>query len=213
MNRRRQVPLFVILAAVLAGPDLGAQPSRSATPPPAPSSAAAIVGAEATANRKARTEPQPRSVPPATAALLRSAAPDDTPAGRAPSERNEEQPAPRETERPRNGIVRLPDFLVREPRIFIPPPRDMMTPRAKLDLALERHPGLRFGNLGPLNNNAIGMAMIDEQHRLERIEEAAEQVELLSPAQRTGTVAETPFTLALRPDDWRTTGGSVQSGP
>lgn len=44
----------------------------------------------------------------------------------------------------------------------------MLTPKGKLDLALQRHPGLKIGNIFGLNNR-IALAMYREQERLDSL--------------------------------------------
>lgn len=119
-----------------------------------------------------------RAISPETAAKLAETAPKFAPAKievRSPIE----QPV---ADKPKNGIVRLPDYVVRE----APPPtfksRELLTPAGKLELAYKRRPGLRFGSLPFLNNNAIALAFLEQDFALER---AAELKELggLSPAE------------------------------
>src|SRR5581483_274784 len=89
-----------------------------------------------------------------------------------------------EADKPRNGIVRLPAYLVQEMRIPDFPARRMLTPLGRIDLAFHRHPGL---NLGPLAflNAGIGLAMLEEEERLERMAEARDLLSLLPDPKST----------------------------
>jgi hypothetical protein len=61
---------------------------------------------------------------------------------------------------PPEGVVRLPRYDVRERRLPKFKERELLTPTARVDLHLKRHPGLRIGNLFGLNRG-IARAMID----------------------------------------------------
>lgn len=76
-----------------------------------------------------------------------------------------------ETDVPRNGIIRLPSYVVREQRLVVPKPRDVLTPQGRLDLALKRHPGLRLGAFSWLNNNTWADALLEEELGIERQKE------------------------------------------
>lgn len=75
---------------------------------------------------------------------------------------------------PRDGVIRLPSYLVREERLPKLKERDMLTPEGKIALAYQRHPGLRAGNflrfLG-LSNDGIALAMVEEELAIERRKE------------------------------------------
>jgi hypothetical protein len=72
-----------------------------------------------------------------------------------------------ETDKPRNGIIRLPRYHVREQKVPDFKNRELLTPEGKLDLALKRRPGLKVGNFFGMNNG-IAMRMLAEDDAYER---------------------------------------------
>ena len=165
MKRPFQVSLFVLAGALGAS---GAETSpllRVDRPvPPAPAAPA-----------------KPRGISPAVAEKLSAAAPKYVvptavkPAADTSVDR-------RDIDKPRNGIIRLPSYIVQEDR---PPQinhRDILTPKGQLDLGFKRHPGLRIGNLWGLNNR-WAYAMLEEEERLERIAEMNDLLSLLPNAE------------------------------
>ena len=122
--------------------------------------------------------PALRPVSPETAAKLAAAAPKFVP----PATTTEEKPAVdlREIDKPKNGIIRLPAYLVQEPKVRAFKEREMLTPKGNLALALKRHPGLRFNPLFFLgSNDGIALAMLEEERRLERLAEMADLLSLM----------------------------------
>jgi hypothetical protein len=113
------------------------------------------------------TPARPRNLSPALAAKLTEALPKFTPKSEAPDDASTSAGATPARDIPRNGILRLPNYEVRERRIPEFKERDMLTPKGKVELALKRHPGLRFGPFAFLNI-AWGLAMLEEEHKLER---------------------------------------------
>jgi hypothetical protein len=109
----------------------------------------------------------------------------------------------REIDRPRNAIVRLPrdllppeaviasagsaedegaapEGVVRLPRYTVPgrripqfKEREILTPAARIDLYLKRHPGLRIGNLFGLNRG-VAASMIAGQDAADRRREMSD---------------------------------------
>lgn len=73
----------------------------------------------------------------------------------------------RETDKPKNAIIRLPRYHVRERKIPDFKNRELLTPEGKLDLAFKRHPGLKIGNIFGLNRG-VAMAMLAEDEAYER---------------------------------------------
>ena len=91
----------------------------------------------------------------------------------------------REVDRPRNTIVRLPSYLVQEEKPVILTEREIQTPRARLQLALKKHPGLRLGSFWIFRNDALALAMLAEEERLERkreFEDLASLMQISDPA-------------------------------
>lgn len=84
----------------------------------------------------------------------------------------------KEADKPRNTIIRLPRHVVQDRRDPVIKDREILTPKGKLELALKRYPGLRFGSLPFLSNNGIAMLLLEEDLRLERKTEMEDLVEL-----------------------------------
>jgi hypothetical protein len=134
--------------------------------------------APATAPNTAAEPKQPnraRAISPATAAQLTAALPkfEQPPAASAATPAANPTPPDsavdlREVDRPRNTIIRLPSYLVQEEKPVILTERDVRTPRARLHLALQKHPGLRLGSFWIFRNDGIALAMLAEEERLEQ---------------------------------------------
>lgn len=95
------------------------------------------------------------------AALPKSAfvkPPENTPAADAPDLR--------ETDKPRNAIVRLPPYLVRERRAPVFRARDFLDEAGRIALGMKRHPGLGAFPLSRLNARTA-LLMTQEEERLE----------------------------------------------
>ena len=82
-------------------------------------------------------------------------------------------------EKPKNGIVRLPAYLVREPKMPALSEAQVLTPRGRVDLAYKAFPELRVGNLWIFRNDAIANAMLEEELMTERAREIADLMSLL----------------------------------
>ncbi|MBI4623839.1 MAG: hypothetical protein HY736_11575 [Verrucomicrobia bacterium] len=162
MTRLPRVPLFVISAVFVAGTVAAAEPLRAAKPP----------------DPAAVPLPRPRLVSTDAADRLAASAPKYEPPS--PVAKVETQPDRRETDKPRNVIVRLPPYVVQGSKPPIFKERELLTPQGRLDLALKRHPGLRFGSFWFLRNDGWGLAMLEEEQRLERNAEFNDLVGLMT---------------------------------
>jgi hypothetical protein len=60
-----------------------------------------------------------------------------------------------DVDKPKNGIIRLPTYVVRDSRPPIFRNRDLYTNAALIDLTMKKHPGLLFGNFMGLNSAAV----------------------------------------------------------
>ena len=132
----------------------------------------------------AASSAKPRSISPTVAAQLSAAAPKFDPAVATAAGK---PIAPgtdlREIDKPKNTIIRLPDFEVQEEKVITLKPRELLTPPERLRIALKKHPGLRFGSLPLLSNNGIALAMQAEEERLERMKEMEDLLTLLPVSQ------------------------------
>ena len=127
----------------------------------------------------------------ATAAKVSAGLPKFSP----PKPAAAESPDQRDADQPRNGIIRLPKYIVRERKLPELSNREMLTPDGRLDLAFKRHPGLLFGNFFNLNAG-IGLAMLAEEQQIERNSEMADLAEL---ARLADTAREPPPKNAAPP--------------
>lgn len=127
--------------------------------------AKAAAAADAPATTKAARPRRDRVMSDELAATLAVGMPKYTPPK--PVEKKQ-GPAPEteEADKPKNDIVRLPNYVVREKRPPVFTERELATPERKADLAIKIHPGLKFGPLASLNR-PIALAMYQEQERLD----------------------------------------------
>jgi hypothetical protein len=170
------------IAADPAATAVGAAPTPVQTTPAA-SERPAIRSVPATppASGESKQASRARAISPATAAQLAAAVakfepPPPTPVATPLLDAAVDL---RETDRPRNTIVRLPSYLVREEKPVILSEREIRTPRARLQLALKKHPGLRLGSFWIFRNDGIALAMLAEEERLEQKQHFAELVQLM----------------------------------
>jgi hypothetical protein len=92
-----------------------------------------------------------RSVSPGVAAALSAGAPRYTPPTPAPTPTPEVEDM-KDVDKPKNGIIRLPKYVVHEARPPIFRNKDLFTMDGMLDLTMRRHAGLMFGNILGLNS-------------------------------------------------------------
>ena len=187
MRRALPTPLFLALALVVGG-QAHAQLASSPAAEPEKTSPAS----------PAAPSPPLRAVSPETAVKLAAIAPKFVP----PKTDDEKSAAP--VDKPRNTIIHLPvillpSYIVREPKLREFKQRELLTPKAKIELAYKKYPGLRFNPLFFLGSNAgIGLAMIEEEERLERMREMEDLLSLLrysndDPKGETATKARQTF--------------------
>jgi hypothetical protein len=136
-----------------------------------------IVAPQPAGDKGAEFVIRPRAVSPATAAMLAAAAPRFQPVA-APAQPTHES-VEEVPDKPRNGIVRLPRYIVREPRVPALSEYQVLTPKGKVELALKTYPGLRFGSFWIFRNDGIALAMLEEDVAAERARELAELTSLL----------------------------------
>jgi hypothetical protein len=135
---------------------------------------------------------RPRATSAATTAKLNAALPKFSPPAKTDGTTATSTPL-READSPRNGIIRLPQYDVREQK---PPKfreRELLTRKGRVDVALRRHPGLRFGPFSFLNARR-GLEMLEEEDALDRRREMQELTGFSAAVERT--FAEDPATGA-----------------
>ncbi|MEO7412872.1 MAG: hypothetical protein ABIZ81_05905 [Opitutaceae bacterium] len=155
------------------------------------------------------TTPPVRALSAETSAKISASGPKFTPPKPADG-KAEERPDLRELDKPRNGIIRLPQVMVQEQKLPQMKERELLTPQGKLDLAYKRHPGLRFGSLPFFSNNGIALVMLAEEERLERLAEMTELAGLYRYSDpKTGAAVQVLTNqTSLRPKEWIDSGGS-----
>jgi hypothetical protein len=184
---RRSLFASLIVFPAIAG---AAELAAPAPAQPAPLDSV-ITGA---ANTKTKSTPGKRLVSPDTAARLAAATPKFVPpeAVPPPAETVETAPVLRDAAKPRNQIIRLPRFMVGEPRVHVPRAVDVLTPKGRVELGFERRPGLRFGPFSELNH-WIAREMLEDDLQAQRRRQEAELWSLY-------LIRETPSTSIARAD-------------
>lgn len=202
MSRDHLVFLLVLALTVTRG--AAAAESPSATQEAAgerPAVFAPVAAAPATPSPPAALA-RPRVVSPAVAEQLSAVAPKYEPV---PAKPPEPQPDLREIDKPRNTIVRLPPYLVPEKK---EPPvlkeRELLTPKARLEAALRKYPGLRVGSFWIFSNDGIALFMQQEEERLEKKREFEGYAELmrLTDPQSAAALKREVDRAFLRPADF-----------
>jgi hypothetical protein len=119
-------------------------------------------------------------------------------------------------EKPRNGIIRLPRYTVLEPKVRQPHLDQMLTPKAKLDLAMKMNPGLHVGSLPFLTNDGVALEMLEESRLQERRQRTIDLVSLLPKNVGTGDGSAATNSLvqdAMNPrSSWTNTSPEVGPG-
>jgi hypothetical protein len=77
----------------------------------------------------------------------------------------------------RSAIVRLPNFIVGEPRFHVPTPLQVLTPKGRVEHAFQRRPGLRIVPAGGMNAR-IALEMLEDDLQAQRRRDAAELLSL-----------------------------------
>ncbi|MGH7956175.1 MAG: hypothetical protein ACREH8_04100, partial [Opitutaceae bacterium] len=150
-----------------------AEVGPSATPATQPNG-----GSIETTTGHAGTVPSGPAVSPVTAAKLAAAAPKFIPPADDPAPPVEPaSPVTRVADKPRNQIIRLPDFIVGEPKVHVPGPLQVLTPKGRVDLGFQRRPGLRMVPLAWMNAG-IAIEMLEDDLEAQRRRETAELLSL-----------------------------------
>lgn len=100
------------------------------------------------------------------ASTLADGMPKYNPPPKLPEPKPEDETADlRETDKPKNKIIRLQKFIVKEPKPPVFRDRDLESKSGLTDRGLKSNPGLHIGNLGGLNR-PIALLMYEEEERL-----------------------------------------------
>jgi hypothetical protein len=119
----------------------------------------------------------PRTMSSDTAAKLSAASPKFvSPVTVVPgtAEATETSPVARESDKPRNQIIRLPRYIVEEQKLHVPKEElDVLTPKGRVDYAFKRRPGLKIVPLGWMNAG-VALEMLEDDLRTQRRREEAD---------------------------------------
>ena len=155
--------------------------------------------------------PAPHVISRETAEKLAAAVPK-TPIAEPKTSTTAESVDLRDIDKPRNGIIRLPSFIVGELKLRVPTiEQEVLTAKGRLDLALKQQPGLKLGPFASLNNpSALGM--LAEEARLERLFKISELSGFLDFAQQppSDEIKRQIRQTYLRTSDWLAMGGPYQ---
>jgi hypothetical protein len=190
----RFVPLSLIAGALL-----GSSAVAQTAPRPSTSTAENPIIAPQPVPRTPTPE-RPRAISGAVAAQLAAAAPKYTPPPPKPEPKvEEEEPDMRDVDKPRNGIIRLPKYVVREPKPAVLNERAVNTAQGLKEIAMRRYftdAGLALNRFQiPLfaslstegnSNEARAMEMYREDERLQNMadmKDAARTSAVTDPAQ------------------------------
>lgn len=103
-----------------------------------------------------------------------------------PEEENEDL---RETDKPRNNIIRLPKYVVQEKKPEVFRERDLHTTDELASLAMQRYAGLSYVPLAGMNRG-IALLMYQEDERKKNI---ADLTQAAQDARRSGDTAESEY--------------------
>jgi hypothetical protein len=169
-------PVRLVLAAVALGATASAQ-DASTTPDQKPADKANAVApatgsapAPAAADAAASTTPKrPRAVSSEVAAILATGMPKYNPPP-PPEEKKVAESDATDTDKPKNGIVRLPSVVVQARRTPVFRDSDLYNEKGLSKLAMQKYSGLDIPLIGFLNR-PIALDMYREDQRLSDIDE------------------------------------------
>ena len=178
-------PISPLLALCLATAIRGQSTESAAAPATEPSKSA-----PADNNLLPPRPKHDRVMSDEVAATLATGMPKYNPPPKAPEPKPEDEQADlRDTDKPKNGIIRLPKYVVKEPRPPVFRERDLHTGSGMTDLGLRRYLGLNIGNIGGLNR-PVSLLMYQEQERLNNIADLKEDAK---NAKRSGDSAASDY--------------------
>jgi hypothetical protein len=187
----------LIVLAILAGWGVPAAFAQALTPPPTKSTATPEAPAQPAAPTPAETLKTGRAISNDVAAAISAGMPkyNPKPAPAAPKP-EEELPDLRDTDKPKNQIVRLPQVLVREPRNPVLRERDVNTKENLTAIAERRYisdadRALNRWNIfgtrstsGGNSTSARAMAMYAEDERLKNMADLNDDAGLVSASDK-----------------------------
>lgn len=183
----RLLPAIALLALGATARAQSAPPAPAVTPGDGPSTPTAAATA---------APPHERLISSGVAAALAAHMPKYTPPKPVEKTPEEDLPDMRDIDKPKNTIVRLPKFIVREPKPPIFRERDINTKQGLANIAMRRyltetdralnrftlplfHP---FSLLGGTSNEDRALAMYAEDERLKNMADVADQTNMVMKA-------------------------------
>lgn len=148
---RFRLVLPVLALLCLTGPVL---PAQTATPEPA-------------ATEKTDTPKRARPVSNEVAAALAAVMPKYDPPKPVEPKSEAELADLRETDKPRNGIVRLPEYVVREKKPPVFRERDLLGEEGRAELAKRKYAGLGLSLLPGMNKDVARYMMQEEDRQID----------------------------------------------
>lgn len=140
MARFPQTPLVVIAGLAILSPLASAQSAATPAGTSRPAVLAPAGPEKASAPAEASSPTRTRPISGEVAAALAAVSPKYTPAPPKPEPKPEsEQVDLREVDKPKNGIVRLPKYIVQEPKPAVFRERDINTQKGLTDIAVRRY--------------------------------------------------------------------------
>jgi hypothetical protein len=215
----RFLPALLLAAATAAAQDPAPSPTpvpggTEAPSPPAPETSGIIMALKP---REYAPEPRvdsdgtTRTVSAGVAAALSQGMPRYSPPTPSPTPTPEVEDM-KDIDKPKNGIIRLPSYLVRETRPPIFRPRDLYTQTGLIDQYFKSHPGLVIGNLLGLNE-AAALDMLRDDQRQENQADMADTAHAMAAG---GDAAEGSYILQQTDATYMRGGGTWDwsgSGP
>jgi len=204
MSRPLRLPLSTVLLALGLASAGRAQSTPAPAVEPAPATAVFTDPAKSSGSAEAPAPAEPakprreRVMSDEVAATLAVGMPKYDPPKPVVKKPEDDTTNARELDKPRNGIVRLEKYIVREKRPAIFRENDITTAAGKADLGMKRNAGLLGGNLLGLNN-PIALQMYREQERLDNMAELADQAK---SAKRSGDDAAAAYILKQSQDTY-----------
>ncbi|HYD83057.1 MAG TPA: hypothetical protein VEA63_03370 [Opitutus sp.] len=78
-----------------------------------------------------------------------------------------------------NSVIRLPNYDVREQELPEFKERELLTREGRIDAAMTRFPGLKFGPFDQLNAR-VGLVLLEQEHEVERRTELRELYDFMA---------------------------------
>jgi hypothetical protein len=169
LNRASKILLaLMVAAATAAAQETAPAPTPEKAAAPATTDASGIVLADKPKEwvpaLPVDSDEKTRTVSSGVAAALSMGMPKFSPPTPTPVPTPEPDDI-KDIDRPKNGIVRLPKYMVRESRPPIFRQRDLYTDTGLIDLYFKAHPGFKFGNILGLNAAPAHEAYLDDQRQ------------------------------------------------